>query len=197
MRRLERVFAAAGVAVMLALLMGADTRTALTVGGPVANNVAATGNPQTDGAVAQADAANPTALNGGALGYLRQDTQGRLFVRNYGSNIFTCSVTTTATAVATITGCLSPGAGLARYITDVYIGGGVATGAAAAATITAGTGTTCGTGTATLFRCDHPATGNCTANQTTPIKAGVASDLCFTDAAVGTKNVTITGFIAP
>jgi hypothetical protein len=144
-----------------------------------------------------ADAAAPTAVTAGQVGYQIATTERIPFVNPTHPNRVNCRLTTTATSSTAITGCSAPGAGKSIYITDINIMGGVAVGATAAASIQSGTGGSCGTGTAVHFDCQHPATAGCTANLTTPIKAAANAEVCILDATVGTKFVTVTGYIAP
>lgn len=125
------------------------------------------------------------------------DTYGGLFVRSDHPNRVNCVLTTAATTSTAITGCTAPGVGLAIYITDIEVYGGVAVGATAAATIQTGTGGTCGSSTTILDYCQHGATAGCVANLTVPKRALTNGELCLLDATTGTKFVAISGFIAP
>lgn len=125
------------------------------------------------------------------------DAYAVTYVRSDHPNRVLCTLTTTATTATVVTGCSAPGAGLAIYVTDFSIYGGVATSATAAATITSGTGGTCGTGTVTLDYCQHVATSGCVEDNSTPARGVTNGEICITDATVGTKFVVIKGFIAP
>jgi hypothetical protein len=167
------------------------------IAGAAANGAAISGNPVPKGVLAIADAAAPTAITAGQVGYAVATTERIPLVNSTHPNRVNCRLTTTATSSTAITGCGAPGAGKSIYITDINIMGGVATGATAAASIQYGTGGTCGTGTTVVFDCQHAATAGCTTNLTTPIKAAANSEVCILDATVGTKFVTVTGYIAP
>lgn len=108
-----------------------------------------------------------------------------------------CRLTTSAATSTLVTGCEAPGAGLSLYITDLSVYGGVATGATAAASVQYGTGGTCGTGTAIVYDCQHAATAGCEAHFTTPKRLLANNELCVVDATVGTKFVSVSGYIAP
>ncbi len=108
-----------------------------------------------------------------------------------------CRLTTSATTSTAITGCTAPGAGLSIYVTDISVYGGVATGATAAASLQYGTGGTCGTGTTIVYDCQHAATAGCEAHFSVPAKAVANSELCLVDATVGTKFISLKGYIAP
>lgn len=125
------------------------------------------------------------------------DAYGVAFSRIDHPNRISCNLTTTATTSTVITGCAAPGAGLSIYIVDISIYGGVADGITAASTIQSGTGGNCGTATAVRYYCQHGATAGCEAHFLIPIKTTTVHEVCILDAAVGTKFVTISGFIAP
>jgi hypothetical protein len=84
-----------------------------------------------------------------------------------------------------------------RYITSIFITGGIATAATVPALIRSGTGTNCGTGTVTWFTCWHAAAGSCTITFPTPIKVTAGHALCGIDATAGTKSMAVTGYVAP
>jgi hypothetical protein len=108
-----------------------------------------------------------------------------------------CRLTTSATTSTAITGCTAPGAGLSLYITDISVYGDVAVTATAAASVQYGTGGTCGAGTTVVYSCQHTATAGCEAHLVTPIKAVANNEVCVLDASVGTKFISIVGYIAP
>ena len=168
------------------------------VGGLAANDGVAAGNPNLIGGFAEADAAALQAVSAeGDAASIKTDLQGRMLVRTDHPNRVNCTLLTTATTSTLVTGCGAPGAGLSIYITDIEIGGGVAASTTAPAIIQTGTGGTCGTGTAVIYRCSHPATGQCENHMGTPIKVAANSEVCILDGVTGTKNVTIQGYIAP
>lgn len=146
---------------------------------------------------ADAAALNSTGKGEGNLSEGKTDIEGRLLVRPDHPNRVNCVLTTAATTSTLITGCSAPGAGLAIYITDVSVYGGVATAATAAATIQSGTGGACGTGTAINYYCQHVATAGCELRSSTPIRAVTNGEVCLLDATVGTKFVRVGGYIAP
>lgn len=125
------------------------------------------------------------------------DREGRQFVRTDHQDKVLCRLTTTATTSTLITGCAAPGANLHLYIKDISIMGGVAVGATAAASIQYGTGGSCGTGTTVVYDCQHTATSGCSMNFAEPIRVAANSEICILDATVGTKFVTISGYIGP
>lgn len=139
----------------------------------------------------------PTAVVNTATVNANGDVFGVQFIRQDHPNRVNCVLTTTNTTSTLITGCSAPGAALSLYLTDISVYGGVAVGATAAATIQSGTGGTCGTGTAINYYCQHVATTGCEANFSTPKKIAANSEVCLVDATVGTKFVTVGGFIAP
>jgi hypothetical protein len=139
----------------------------------------------------------PTAVTNSTTVNANGDVYGVQFIRQDHPNRINCVLTTTNTTSTLITGCAAPGAGLSIYLTDVFVYGGVAVGATAAATIQSGTGGTCGTGTAINYYCQHVATDGCEAGFMTPKKIAANSEVCLVDATVGTKFVTVGGYIAP
>ncbi len=108
-----------------------------------------------------------------------------------------CTLLTTATTTTLITGCAAPGAGKSIYITDIEVGGGVATSITAPAIVQTGTGGICGTGTTVVYRCNHVAIGQCEAHLLTPIKVAANSEICLVDGVTGTKSIQIQGYVAP
>lgn len=108
-----------------------------------------------------------------------------------------CTLLSAATVSTLITGCAAPGAGKSIYITDIEVGGGVATSLTAPAIVQTGTGGTCGTGTAVVYRCNHGATGQCESHLLTPIKVAANSEICILDGVTGTKSIQVQGYIAP
>lgn len=109
----------------------------------------------------------------------------------------TCRLTTTATTSTAITGCAAPGAGVSIYVTDIGVYGGVANVATEAAIVQSGTGGTCGTATVIQHYCQHQATAGCEARMITPKKLAANSELCLLDPTVGSKFITVSGYIAP
>jgi len=139
--------------------------------------------------------ASPTAVVAGNLGQTIEDLEGRPYVNTSHPRSIVCNLSTTATTSTQVTGCELV-ASNSIYITSITVGGGVATGATAPAIIQSGTSTAC-TGAVVLYRCGHVAQDTCTISFPTPIKATAGHGLCLLDATVGTKWVTITGYIAP
>lgn len=150
---------------------------------------------QLESSRATAYGSSPTAVAAGNNAPRIADTEGRQYVNTAHPRAITCNLTTTATSSTQVTGCELVSSN-SIYITDIRVSGGIATGATAPAIIQAGTSTTCGS-PVVLFRCDHPATGGCDWHGITPIKAAAGTGLCILDAVAGTKNVTITGYVAP
>ncbi len=144
---------------------------------------------------AVAYAASPTpiaaASQGGAIG----DLEGRQYVNTSHPRAIVCNLKTTATTSTQVTGCELV-ASNSIWITSITVGGGVATGATAPAIVQSGTSTAC-TGPVVLYYCGHVAQSTCTISFPTPIKATAAHGLCLLDATVGTKWVTVTGYVAP
>lgn len=167
------------------------------VEGPIANNAApGTSKPMQLAGYAWTDGTAPSATTAGNVTRLLTTTDGRLVVSTDHPKRVSCRITSSATSSTVVTGCAAPGAGLSIYVTDISVYGGVATGATAAASIQYGTGGTCGTPTI-IYDCQHPATGGCEAHYTTPKKAAANAELCVVDATVGTKFVSVSGYIAP
>jgi hypothetical protein len=114
------------------------------------------------------------------------------------TNRINCRLTTAATTSTSLGGqCVAPGAGLSLYISDISVYGGVATGAAAAASVQSGTGGTCGVATNIIYDCQHGATAGCEHTYANALKLPANSELCLIDATVGTKFISVSGFIAP
>ena len=101
----------------------------------------------------------------------------------------------TTTTLLELSGCAVNAQ--SRYITSIFITGGIATGATVPALIRSGTGANCATATTTWFTCWHAAAGSCTITFPTPIKVTAGHALCGIDATVGTKSMVVTGYIAP
>lgn len=170
-----------------------------TVSGAAADDAAASGNPVLVGGSVVADGADPDDADAGDAVTLATDTERRLRVTTTHPNRVQCRLTTTATSSTLITGCDVPGSGKSIYITDINIMGGAALGATATAAIQygdSGAPSTCAN-PVVVWDCQHPATSGCTANLTTPIKAGSNKAICIVDPTTGTKFVNISGYIAP
>lgn len=144
---------------------------------------------------AVAYAASPTPIAAAAQGAAIGDLEGRQYVNTSHPRAILCNLSTTATTSTQVTGCELV-ASNSIWITSITVGGGVATGATAPAIIQSGTSTGC-TGPVVLYRCGHVAQSTCTISFPTPIKATAAHGICLLDATVGTKWVTITGYVAP
>lgn len=105
----------------------------------------------------------------------------------------------TATTIQALGGdCATPGAGFSLYVTDVSFDAS-ASGIAADAfpTLKSGTGGTCGTGTAVVWTKMSATAVTVTQTFTTPLKLTAAHELCWIATTVGSKAVSVTGFIAP
>lgn len=139
----------------------------------------------------------PTAVANGVAVNWNGDVYGVPFVRVDHPNRVKCVITTTATTSTVVTGCAAPAAGLSIYVTDISQYGGITHTATTASTVQSGTGGTCGTATAVLNVCQHDALHGCEAHFITPLRAGTISEVCILDATVGTKWITISGYIAP
>lgn len=138
----------------------------------------------------------PTAVTNNTLVNTNGDVYGVQFVRSDHPNRVRCNLTTANTTSTLVTGCGAV-ASNSYYITDISVYGGVAVGAAAAATIQYGTGGACGTGTTILSYCQHAATDGCEQHFLTPLKTAANNEVCILDATVGTKFITISGHLAP
>lgn len=104
-----------------------------------------------------------------------------------------CYIATTSTTSVTVTGCHAPEPGLAIYITDISVYGDIITAVTTPAQIQSGAAGTCTT-PIVHWACQHPATNGCEAHFRTPIRA--TGTVCILDATVGTKWVSIKGFVA-
>lgn len=113
-------------------------------------------------------------------------------------NAILCYISSTATTSTVVTGCSAPGAGLSIYITAVYTASSIATTTTNFTRIQYGTGGTCGTGTTGIFD-EYAAAAFGSAGLTfgTAVKIPANNEVCFVNPGVGTRVVTITGFIAP
>lgn len=139
----------------------------------------------------------PTAQGTGTAINATADVYGAQFVRVDHPNRVKCVLTTTNATSTIVTGCAAPTAGLSIYVTDISQYGGATHTATTASTVQSGTGGTCGTGTTVLNVCQHGALAGCESHYLTPLRAGTISEVCILDATVGTKWITISGYIAP
>jgi hypothetical protein len=138
---------------------------------------------------------SPAAVAAGNNAPIIADLEGRPYVNTGHPRSIICNLSTTATSSTQVTGC-EVVASNSIWVTSITVGGGVATGATAPAVIQSGTSTAC-TGPAVFYRCGHPAQSTCTIPFNPAVKLTQAHGICLLDATVGTKWVTITGFVAP
>jgi len=120
----------------------------------------------------------------------------------YQPNAFHCTVVNSSATILTAFGgqCVAPvGTGLSLYITDIVASASViaTTTADQYLELKSGTGGTCGTGTAVVWASYNTAFGYVPYSPRTPIKVAANSELCWMDAAVGSKTFIVDGFIAP
>lgn len=112
-----------------------------------------------------------------------------------------CTVpVSTATTLTAMTGeCAAPGVGRSLYLTDIVFGSSVASGTAADSfpTLKSGTGTDCGTGTAVIWSALSDGNATIVDHRTRPIKVPADSDVCWMHSGVGSKVVTVGGFVGP
>lgn len=123
------------------------------------------------------------------------DLDSRLYVNTGHPRRFTCRLAeaTTATLVE-LTGC--PVVAGSYNITGWRTCGGVATGAAVPMLLRSGVGVNCVTTPVTIDSCWHAANGCCEVNyNTSPLLVKNGDAICGIDAAVGTKSITVFGFI--
>ena len=139
--------------------------------------------------------ASPTAVTAGVYGATIADLEGRPYVNTSHPRAVHCVLSTTATTATQVTGC-EVVASNSYYITAVHVAGDILNATATPWQITSGTSTDC-TGATIVVAGYHPAVSGQHLTFPTPIKVTQAHGLCILDATVGTKKVTITGYIAP
>lgn len=175
------------------------------------SNSAPPANVLSQGQLAQATSANPSAATNGNMVQQTGDITGNTFVRVGGPNPITCYARGVGTSLADFTqingstGCGStPGAGLRVYITDVVVSSTTAT--AASFRLSFGTGAACVTTNNALFPGNTGdlwfAPGNTALpavyNFTQPLVSTAANRLCVIGSSgTNTVNVSVNGFIAP
>jgi hypothetical protein len=139
---------------------------------------------------ADSDYTNPSA-----------DAYGAIFARSDHPNRIRCTVNASTATILTAMGgsCATPGAGLSLYITDIHFSTSAAAGTAADSfpTLKYGTGGTCGSGTVIFWGALTGANTTVVDDLTTPIKIPANNEVCFMMSTAGTKNVVLTGYIAP
>ena len=138
---------------------------------------------------------SPTPVSAGTTAGGIMDLEGIPYANNGHPRTILCNLVSSATTSTQVTGCELV-ASNSIYVTSITVGGGVATGATTPAIIQTGTSTGC-TGPVVIYRCGHIAQDTCTITFPTPIKTTAAHGICLLDATVGTKWVTITGYVAP
>lgn len=173
----------------------------LLVAGSAADDAAIAGNPVPVGIKAVAAAAQPSSATAGDVVYPVGTVERIPYVNNSHPNTFNCNVpVSTATTIQAFGGaCAAPGAGLSLYITDIGFSSSVASSTAADSfpTIKSGTGGTCGTGTAVIWSAMTEANTTAISNRRTPIRVAANSEICWIHSGVGSKVVTVGGYIAP
>lgn len=170
-----------------------DTFGRPNVMGSEADNVALAGNFMSLAGVAKADAAALTAHTAGRAAALPTGPDGRLLVRTYHPNFFSCiesGITATTQCAA------ASGASVSYYITDFYFSNGATQ---QNVSITSGTGTNCGTGTATVTPLEFLAINTDGAHHTlqTPIKLAANVELCCATSGTTAFSCMVSGFKAP
>jgi hypothetical protein len=157
-------------------------------------------------AEAEAAALDSSGVVEGDITRNKSDIEGRQFMRTDHPNSFFCAMTSTAVAATVITGCVgaggatmaSPGAGLRRYITDISYNSSIISTTANFMQLSYGTGATCATGNVPFYRGSNSvAFLTVTEPIVTPIRTGVATDVCFIHPGAGTRQINIRGYVAP
>jgi hypothetical protein len=169
--------------------------------GLAADNAVITGNPVPEGCKVVAVAGAPATATAGNVAYVLCSEDRVQYVRTWHPNLIHCvvaaSVATTLTAFGS--SCATPGAGKSIYITDILFSSSAAGGTAADSfpTIKSGTGGTCGTATAVVWGSMTAANGVVVENRSTPIRIAANSEICWIMSTAGTKQIQVSGFIAP
>jgi NhaP-type Na+/H+ and K+/H+ antiporter len=109
---------------------------------------------------------------------------------------FQCHMVSTATSLTMVTGC-DVVTGNRYFITDVVVASSVISTAANYFILSSGTGTACATTNTARYGAMSLAFTTVFASFRMPVISGSAEMLCFTHAAAGTKDITITGYLAP
>jgi hypothetical protein len=175
----------------------------LPIKGEIADDAAVGANPVLVGAEAWTDGTAPSAVSaGGDLTRMLATPQGILVVTTDHPKRIRCTVENSSATILTAFGsdCAAPGAGLSIYVT------GIAVTSSAAATTTAanyfrlayGTGGTCGTGTTIIWSMYNSVNNPVIQSPIEPpLKLAANNELCWQHAVAGSKNLNITGYIAP
>lgn len=122
-----------------------------------------------------------------APGTLQNDTR---------STWFSCHMVSTATTLAMITGC-DVVTGSKYYITSVVVASSVISTSSNYFILSSGTGTNCGTTNTARYGAMSLAFTTVSQDFPVPIISAASEMLCFIHAAAGTKDITITGYLAP
>jgi hypothetical protein len=109
---------------------------------------------------------------------------------------FNCTMVSTATSLTELTNCAAL-TGLSYYITEVSWSSSIISTTTNFFLLESGTGTNCGTGTVALLNDFSLAFVTSNHSFPTPIKVTPAHALCFVHPGAGTRNVNVSGFIAP
>lgn len=126
------------------------------------------------------------------------DAYGAVYRRPDHPNRFSCTISSTATTSAIVTGCTAPGAGLSRYVTSLQWHSSIISTTTNFMTIQSGTDGNCGASVDVLYRgyAQVAFSGREVVFQT-PIKAPANEEICLLHPGAGTRLVNIQGFIAP
>lgn len=134
---------------------------------------------------------NPTATVGSQIVSTKADPEGRLLVRDYGSNVFSNQQSSIAASAVLKTNVAS----LRLHVTDFHIV--IVSGTTPTAKIVYGTGTTCATGITSLTP-TYAAAGTYTVSLRTPLIAAASNDLCvIISGTTPVVHVLVSGYIAP
>lgn len=139
----------------------------------------------------------PTAVTSGAAAFATGDVYGVPYTRQDHPARINCVITSTATTSTLVTGCGAPGAGLSIYVTDITYSSSIVSSTTNVPTLQYGTGGACGTGTTVFWRGFMAAFTTIVVDLSTPIKIPNNNEVCFLHAGAGTRQVSVTGFIAP
>ena len=110
---------------------------------------------------------------------------------------FNCTMISTATALTELNGCAVLTSGQSRYITSIAWSSSIISTTTNFMLIQSGTGTACATGTASHYADFALAFTSVQVHFLTPIKTAANAAICFIHPGAGTRNVTVTGYIAP
>lgn len=109
---------------------------------------------------------------------------------------FNCTMVSTATSLTEITGCAAI-SGQRYHITAINWSSSIISTTTNFMLLQSGTGTACATGTTSRYAAFALAFTDVSANFPTPISLGSGEAICFVHPGAGTRNITVTGFIAP